>query len=586
MFTPSVESRRPKIQPINYPAARSQANFLLTSFMFLLFLIEALRCPAQVPQLFSPPKEQWVRRIHDFIFDLRQSDSATFALTVDSIRQLAKEKGDERAGLYARLFLAEGITERHDYPPLSATALLREKGVFEGTPFLDVKASYYILLGQVCDRWGNYEEMFHYLIAATDLFEKIGWRNAPLVYADYLFSVYYRYEDYVSALRFVKIALDHLDPKSGIYDFRLSNMGETYLRLKDIPRAQAIFQQVIQTAKANGDTAYIGIASGHYGNTLRLKGRYFEALPYLYLDVALNEKKVPEHSAIACAHIAVCLVHLDSLYKAEIYLQKAARLRQEWNWYSFFPPYYEASTLYWKRRGDYRQASLYQDSLLIINNLLRERFNTSLLLTTSLTLKEGRRLADQRQKELETARLQLTRNLVIGLLVFLFSAVLVMLLRKRRKERERSAAQQQETEERLHKAEDELAQYISTIKEKNKLIEQIEARLHRREEPLAGPEEVALQHLQNLAILTEEDWLKFKVLFTAVWPGFFDGLPSRYPDLTQGEVRLLALCKLELSSKEMAAMLGISQDSLRKSRYRLRKKYQQLTEDEDFKHII
>jgi tetratricopeptide (TPR) repeat protein len=405
-------------------------------------------------------------------------------------------------------------------------------------------------------------------------------------HADYLFEVYYRFEDYPSALRFVKIALNHLDPKSGIYDYRLSNMGETYLRLKDIPRAQAIFQQVIQTATAIGDTAYIGIASGHYGNTLRLQGQYREALPYLYLDVALNEKEVPEHSAIACAHIAVCLVHLDSFDKAKMYLQKAARLRQEWNWFSFFPPYYEASALYWKRRGDYRQASLYQDSLIAINDSLRERFNTSLLLTTSLTLKEERRLVYQRQKELETARLQLIRNLIIGLLVLLFSVVLVLLLRKRRKERERFTAQQQKTEERLYKAEGELAQYISAIKEKNKLIEQIEARLHHREDSVAGPKEGALQHLQNLAILTEDDWLRFKVLFTAVWPDFFDGLPNRYLDLSHGEVRLLALCKLELSSKEMAAMLGISQDSLRKSRYRLRKKYPQLTEDKDFKNAI
>jgi DNA-directed RNA polymerase specialized sigma24 family protein len=43
---------------------------------------------------------------------------------------------------------------------------------------------------------------------------------------------------------------------------------------------------------------------------------------------------------------------------------------------------------------------------------------------------------------------------------------------------------------------------------------------------------------------------------------------------------------LELSSKEMAAMLGISQESLRKSRYRLRKKFPQLIEDGDFKDAI
>jgi hypothetical protein len=221
-----------------------------------------------------------------------------------------------------------------------------------------------------------------------------------------------------------------------------------------------------------------------------------------------------------------------------------------------------------------------------IKDSIKERYNNSILFTTSMTIKEERRLAELRQKALETARLQLIRDVVIGLLVLLFSAVLIILLRKRRMERERFALQQQQSEERLHNAEGELAQYISAIKEKNKLIGEIQARLQEGEESMAGSEEVTLQHLQHLSLLTEADWLKFKLLFSAVWPGFFDDLPNRYPGLSQGEVRLLALCKLELSSKEMAAMLGISQDSLRKSRYRLRKKYPQLMEDEDFKHVM
>jgi DNA-binding CsgD family transcriptional regulator len=37
-------------------------------------------------------------------------------------------------------------------------------------------------------------------------------------------------------------------------------------------------------------------------------------------------------------------------------------------------------------------------------------------------------------------------------------------------------------------------------------------------------------------------------------------------------MRLLILTKLNLSSREMAHMLGISADAIRKSRYRLRKK--------------
>ena len=73
-------------------------------------------------------------------------------------------------------------------------------------------------------------------------------------------------------------------------------------------------------------------------------------------------------------------------------------------------------------------------------------------------------------------------------------------------------------------------------------------------------------------ILTDKDWMKFKSIFEEVYKNFFFKLKSKQLCLTEGEVRLAALTKLDLSTKEMAHMLGISPNSINKSRYRLRKK--------------
>ncbi|MBS1604664.1 MAG: hypothetical protein JST42_18505, partial [Bacteroidetes bacterium] len=43
-------------------------------------------------------------------------------------------------------------------------------------------------------------------------------------------------------------------------------------------------------------------------------------------------------------------------------------------------------------------------------------------------------------------------------------------------------------------------------------------------------------------------------------------------ELTGNDLRLLSLIKLNLTSGDIATLLGISQDSLRVSRYRLKKK--------------
>jgi DNA-binding CsgD family transcriptional regulator len=50
-------------------------------------------------------------------------------------------------------------------------------------------------------------------------------------------------------------------------------------------------------------------------------------------------------------------------------------------------------------------------------------------------------------------------------------------------------------------------------------------------------------------------------------------LKEKLPDLTQAEIRLVCLTKLNLDTKEMAGILGVSFATIRQSRYRLRKKF-------------
>ncbi|MNL57761.1 hypothetical protein D3C87_1813480 [compost metagenome] len=85
-------------------------------------------------------------------------------------------------------------------------------------------------------------------------------------------------------------------------------------------------------------------------------------------------------------------------------------------------------------------------------------------------------------------------------------------------------------------------------------------------------EQMVLQKLSDATILTEDDWRKFRSLFEKVHSGFFQKLKTMYPGLTPAETRLCCLIKLGLNSHEMAAMMGISTMSIKKSRQRLRKK--------------
>jgi len=77
----------------------------------------------------------------------------------------------------------------------------------------------------------------------------------------------------------------------------------------------------------------------------------------------------------------------------------------------------------------------------------------------------------------------------------------------------------------------------------------------------------------------DKDWEDFKLYFEEVHVNFYNALKVNYEKLTPNELKLSALIKLNLSIKETASILGISPDSVKKARYRLRKKLELDTED-------
>jgi len=77
----------------------------------------------------------------------------------------------------------------------------------------------------------------------------------------------------------------------------------------------------------------------------------------------------------------------------------------------------------------------------------------------------------------------------------------------------------------------------------------------------------------------DNNWKNFSRYFEEVHKDFNSNVKAKFPDITANELRLLALLKMNLSSKEIANILNISQEGIKKARYRLRKKLNIATED-------
>jgi ligand-binding sensor domain-containing protein len=138
----------------------------------------------------------------------------------------------------------------------------------------------------------------------------------------------------------------------------------------------------------------------------------------------------------------------------------------------------------------------------------------------------------------------------------------------------------QKNEALLSSSKQKLDLYMQKIVEKSEIIDRISLELEtlRDSNTERAHAEKFGQILQS-HILTDEDWETFKATFNEVYPTFFASVRLRFPEITTAELRLAALIKMNLNVKEASYMLGISIESVKKSRYRLKKKLQLQEED-------
>ncbi|MFZ5553468.1 MAG: tetratricopeptide repeat protein [Bacteroidota bacterium] len=159
----------------------------------------------------------------------------------------------------------------------------------------------------------------------------------------------------------------------------------------------------------------------------------------------------------------------------------------------------------------------------------------------------------------------------------------------RLQEKEIEKLKQAALTDELERSKKELFTYTQLLIEKNNQLEEIRKNL---EEMDLNENELKeknrfdkMEQLSRARIITEDDWAEFKRLFENVFKGFFIKLKETYPGITTAEIRLAALLKLKLSTKEIAGMTGVSSDSVKKTRQRIRKKMN-LAEEDDLEELI
>jgi len=422
---------------------------------------------------------------------------------------------------------------------------------------------------------------FESIMAGQEIMSKVGVEKFPQGYSVLLNigNAYMQIGDDERAIPYLREAIAH-PPK--IYDpgFNMSMMntiGICYMRLMEYDSAIVSYQEAHEAAKKINHEFWIALTGGNLGYVYFLKGDPDRALPLMTEDYNVSLKSNQVGSALNA-----------SLSLASLHLGKGQREEAE-KYIDFFTKHIDRKddhamkifyeNLYWleKLKGNFQLATFYMDSATVYGKRYESNRDRTILEKAKLQLEMARHTGELQHLEHLRRRQVMLRNM---LLVFtLLSGVIVFLIINRNAFRRKKE---------LELAQADLANYTNTIREKNKLIDSFSHEIEMMrasEEHLDNERNGHLAQLMQASILTEEDWKHFRSMFDIVHPGFFTRLKTKMPDLTPAETRLLSLTKLKLATREMASMLGISYESMKKTRQRLRKKIN-LPEDGSLDEVV
>lgn len=432
-------------------------------------------------------------------------------------------------------------------------------------------------LGNEQWRMGNYQEALKCFTKAYTKLKASGNEKETATLLNNLGLVHWRLENNTAAMEcYTESAL--LAERNGMK--RLLGLTHTNraLILKEQRNFKAAFVQnneAIRLFKELAEPRDLAIAYNNQGQIHRFSGDFKSALQYYLLS--LEEcKKIDYKEGMATAYQNLSTVYakqgnkeralwaghrcLNLSYKVNSKVRVSEGLRELSHTYDMFNVP-DSALYYFKKHYDIEKEVMEANQS---NRLSQYQANMG------IEVKNLRIKNLQNEKEIANNRLLLTAISVVSILLisafFIYRYLSVIKFRRKQLE-----LQLQNSLQLIHVKEEELKTYIIDLTQKNNIINKLQEPI---KEATTDNIEYDVNDLLEEKIFTDDGWDKFKVRFKAIYPDFFSRIKQSGIAVTEAEIRILVLMRLQLNGNDMAGILGISPQSVRACKMRLKKKLQ------------
>ncbi|MFL9843229.1 tetratricopeptide repeat protein [Flavobacterium rhizosphaerae] len=393
------------------------------------------------------------------------------------------------------------------------------------------------------------------------------------------------------------------------YYLTLVNMGEALIHLKQYKEAQKILSEAAEGLKQYGDEEIIGVCYSKIGNINYIKGNSNKALKYYEIAFNNTEKTKSIHTLrIGAEYIGILnsqkqydksLNIINHIEKLNIY--NKTNIEDQMVYSNAAAQTYKATNNPVRALDAFEKTIALKDSIdeNEKQSAIREsqaKFQTALQRQKNMSLEASNILLT---KQIGTEKHMLILYIVVSLAVL---CVVLLLLRGYRL---RYKLQQQELKsietdkyivEQKHLYEYELnAKQKETIEEKQRELTSSALVMSNFQDSIKqiiqncddGAYKTITDIKKELAQLNKQNdyWKQFEKRFNSLHPDFATELNTRFTKLTKNDIEFCSLLKLNLSNKEIAALLQISHESVITKKYRIKKKME-IQNDEDFDQLL
>ncbi len=416
----------------------------------------------------------------------------------------------------------------------------------------------------------NYKEQFKHYLKAYDLFKNIPLTQFPYrYYSQYAIALaYYRFEEYEKAIAMGK-EVEALFPKKDFNSILTVNLiGLSFLELKKYNQASASFEWILKNNKyALSPKAWQGISLCNLGSVCYSDGNNSKAIHYFEQGIPLlKQEAVLGNLASASLLMAKIYILQKNGIAAKRYLNIVAELTDKINSQDFSYDRNKVLSDYYQLEGNsklslfhLRLATVYKDSLNVSTNL-----NKKHKAEINFEKEKNKLVLDQIENKLINQR-------IIGSILFLFTALFLITLYifydrsklKLKMEQKVLLAKNNSITSELEMAYLKLDEYTQRLIHKD-----LENTINTSNDTQAK-ESIVNQLVNESSLYTDDDWAEFRGLFEKAYPGYLSQVKEKLSKISITELRFIAVHKLNLSTNEMALILHISADAVRKSKKRL-----------------